>query len=165
MSYTRSSDPYRAWFVPFTVYRVVDGGLVEYLTVTGDSVVNEVAVSEHDLAGQLEKISTQIAWFSRLYGQTERVHAFTARQYAVYKAKRYVEIQKGKDGEKPPPANAIDRIIRTEPGYGVAATAMEEAGEAMTSCKGIVDALKAKKEIMIREFFRANDESLKRVLG
>lgn len=152
---------------PFTVHEISGDVLKPYMTVSGETLIPAVTISEHDLAGQAERVSAEIAWWSRLHAQAERVVHFSEREFAIWKSTHRLEHAGDilpATGKKPTAAQAED-LYRTDPEYRVQNERIEAAKEAMSSCKGVLDAFKAKREMLARELFRANDGSLRRIAG
>ena len=152
---------------PFSVYEITPEGLREYLRVTGESVIPAVAISEHDLAGQAERVSAEIAWWSRLHAQAERAAHYCEREYAAWKSKfRLAHVGEVLESTgKKPTAAQLDDLYRVDPEYAQHNSRLEETREAATACKGVLDAFKAKRDIISRELYRANDGSLQRIAG
>jgi hypothetical protein len=153
---------------PFTVFEIVEGKSVRpYIVVEGGPLIEAVRISQHDVAGQAERVSAEIGWWSRLHAQAERVAQFAEREYAIWKAAFRLEhagVVLESTGKRPTIAQLED-LYRTADGYRTQNAFLEEAKEAAASARGVVDAFKAKRDIISRELYRANDESLRRITG
>lgn len=162
-------DPYVAalrTMRPFTVYEIgPNDELTVWMHVEGANIIDAVVIDVHNPGPQAERVGAEIAFWTRVSSQCDRVVQVCERNYAVWKS--MFRITKAREmaeaGEKKPTQAQLEDLYRIDPGYAAINRALEEAKEAAASAQGIVAAFKAKREMLGRELFRANDGSLRSI--
>lgn len=145
---------------PFNIHSLdQEGEPVPWYEVLGPQTVQDLVIRESDLAIAVQTVSAQIAHWARLSAQALRIVHINQRKYAVWKAKKSLEIiQKAKDeGEKKPTKDEVEKTYRLDPEYAEVNVAIERAEEAYNAAEGYVDAFKAKKQMLERFVWRARD--------
>lgn len=149
---------------PFTAYLIDEATdeLVPYMRIEGPTLIPAVTIMEHDLGGQCERATAELAWWSRLEAQCERVVQHQERKYAIWKSRFRLDHagdQHPVTGKKVTLAQLED-LYRIEPEYTAINRRLEEVKEAAHSCKGVVDAFRHKVENLRKWVWRARDQSL-----
>lgn len=148
---------------PFVVSEVgPDGELTPYLEIRGEQIIPAVVISEHDLGGQVERVSAEIAWWSRLAAQCDVVVQYKERKYAIWKSRFRLDHagdEHPTTGKKVTLAQLED-LYRVSDEYSAINDELERVREALRSCEGVVEAFRAKRELLMRTVWRAQDGSL-----
>ena len=135
------------------------------------AVVNDLALHDQNVGVQVQAIAAQVAHWARLAAQAKRVWEIEERDYRIWRSGREVfyhtEPDEGqekrgwartKTGAPKKPANdMIDSLIRTEPAYREWQNRIERAEEACTSAEGILEAFKAKRDMIRTVVWRNRD--------
>lgn len=140
---------------PFDIYAVkADGTVAPWYTVTGD-IVRDVVIREDSLAAQVEAVSAQVLHWGRHAALAKRVWEIEEREYRVWKAQRYLEAVKG--AEKKPTEAVIEATYRTHPEYSIKAARVERAEEAFNAATAVLEAFKAKRDMMKAAVSRSHE--------
>jgi hypothetical protein len=149
---------------PFTAYLIDEATdeLVAHMRVEGSTLIPAVSISEFDLGGQCERVTAEVAWWSRLEAQCERVVQHQERKYAIWKSRfrlDHAADEHPATGKKVTVAQLED-LYRCHEEYTPIHRRLEEVKEAAHSCKGVVAAFRAKRENLHKWVWRASDQSL-----
>jgi len=147
---------------PFTVYVIGQDGLDVHLVVEGVALVTAVSILDYDLGGQCERVTAEVAYWSRLEAQCERVVQYQERKYAVWKSRYRLDhaADEHPTTGKKVTAAQLEDLYRCDPEYAVINSLLEELKEAAHSCKGVVGAFRAKRENLHKWVWRAGEQSL-----
>lgn len=147
---------------PFDIYAVrPDGTVAPWYTVTGD-IARDIVIREDALAAQVEAVAAQVMHWGRHAALAKRVWEIEEREYRVWKAQRYLETLKNAEGKKPTEA-FIEATYRTHPEYGPRATRVERAEEAFNAAQAILEAFKAKRDMLKAAVVRAHENGQPRL--
>ena len=147
---------------PFQIYSIGSNGDVKpWYEVTG-AIIQDLVLRDQDIAMQVQMIAAQIAHWARMVTQCRRVWEIEQHNYRIWRSERFLyywESPAG-DDEKPgwtktakgdpkaPTKEKIEALYRTDPDYVMWQIAIERAGEATSSAQGILDAFKAKRDVI-----------------
>lgn len=141
---------------PFNIYKIKNDGTCEpWYKVSGKEIIPDILIMDYNLKQQVQTVSGTISHWGRLSSQAKRVWDIKAREYRVWRAKKYLGFRQ--DGEKHT-EKEIDALIRTSEGYNELYNEVERAEEAYYSTVIIVQAWQAKKALMKDLLYRHNTE-------
>lgn len=142
----------------FNVYAITAEGVEPWYEVTG-AIVHDLVLRDQDIGLQVQTISAQMALWARMTAQSRRVWEIEERHYRVWRSRFYTEATTSKeDGWKKPTEKAIEAAYRLDPEYAKFQVAIERAEEAYECARGILDAFRAKRD-MIKTVVRKNRDS------
>jgi len=143
---------------------------VPWYEVTG-AIVDDLVLHDQNVGIQVQAIAAQIAHWSRLTAQAKRVWEIEERRYRIWRSKRelYYSEEPAEGTEKrgwaltktgspkKPTLDAISALIRTEDEYEQWQDRIERAEEAFSAASGILDAFKAKRDMIRTVVWRNRD--------
>ncbi len=150
---------------PFNVYSVSPEGSIEpWYDVAGFSIVSDLVIQEQNLAEQVQIVSAQIAHWGRHASQCQRVHDIEERHYRAWRSQFYLDVRIGKreleGSDKKPTEKETEAMYRVDPEYAVYQNNIERAKEAHDAAKEIVNAFKAKRDMLRAVVRRSGDGSV-----
>ena len=147
---------------PFNIYDIKDDGSVEPWWPVTSEVVKDLLLYEQGLGHQVQIISGEINKWHRMVAQCQRVWQIEERKYRIWRDRLYLAnidpVEKPKDWKKPTGA-MLEAMYRTHDDYSLYYAAIERAEEAFNACQGIVDALRAKRDMMKSYVIRNRDDA------
>lgn len=141
---------------PFNIYQVnPDGTVAPWYNVNGSAVVSDLLLTDHNIREQVQTITGRIADWGRLAAQAKRVWSISERNYRVWRSTMYITIKnsEGKKTEK-----EIEATYRIHPDYARVYNEVERAEEAYNATLAILDAWKAKLQVIKAHVYRQNTE-------
>lgn len=151
---------------PFNVYVVnADGSVAPWYEVTGE-IVKDVVLREDALALQVASIASQILHWGRHAAQCKRVWEIEERQYRVWRAKKILDLSTpptDDKGWKKPTESVIEATYQAHPEYSAYYARTERAEEAYNASMAIVEAFKAKRDMIKATVVRAHDSGQPRL--
>jgi hypothetical protein len=157
---------------PYSIYAInAEGAVSPWFEVTG-AVAGELVLNEQNLAQQVQYISVQISYWARLAAQCKRVWEIEDRNYRIWRSKTWLEILREPEGDedkpgwrktakgdpKAPTKEQAEALYRMNPEYAAWQNRIERAEEAYNATQGILDACKAKRD-MLKIAIRRNRET------
>lgn len=141
---------------PFTLSQLDGDKVVPWWTVA--DVVKDLVIHEQTLGYQVQIVSGEINKWHRLAAGQRRIWQVQERHYRVWRDKFYLEAinPEGKpDDWKKPSEKQVESMYRAHKDYAKYNRAIEEAEEAYNCCLGVVEALRAKRD-MLRSYVLKN---------
>jgi hypothetical protein len=157
---------------PFSIYSIdSEGAVTPWYSVDG-SIIQDLVLNEQNVGLQVQVIGSQIMHWSRMSAQCKRVWEIEERNYRVWRSKMQLEIlREPADGEekpgwtktakgepKPPTKERSEAMYRAHPEYVQHQSRIERAEEAYNAAYGVLDAFKAKRD-MLKLVVRRNQET------
>jgi hypothetical protein len=149
---------------PFWIYTIdqtnPDAPPMEWYQVAGD-IVNSLVIANATIDEQVRTVAGSIIHWGRMLAQCKRVWDIEARHYAVWKARKRLELTNPVDkpeGWKKPTGATVEDMYRTDPEYGVINARVERAEEAYNAALLIVDGFRALKDELRSWARRVNEE-------
>lgn len=158
----------------FTILQIADvdstgpitDSVTPYCVVEADHLVQLLRISDHNLRKQVEDISMQIGWWSRIESQAQRTVEYLERRYAIWKGQQRalmpVVWREQNPEAKKPTKEQIEDLYRALPEYSAINHLIEVAKDAHRSCSGLVAGLKSKAKRLDVEVYRVADGTLQR---
>ncbi len=149
----------------FNVYSVTPDGVISpWYDVTGAGLIPDLVIQEQNLAEQVQIVSAQIAHWGRHTSQCQRVMEIEERHYRAWRSQFFLDVRTGKrklgEGDKKPTKEETEAMYRVDPDYAVYQNNIERAKEAHESAKEIVNAYKAKRDMLRTVVRRSGDGSV-----
>ena len=136
---------------PFNIYKINADGSVEPWWEVTSAITADLVIYEQTLGHQVQIISGEINKWHRLKAQCYRVWQIEERGYRVWRDRFYlnaIDPEGKEDGWKKPTEKAIEAMYRTSDEYATWNARIERAQEAHDSCDAIVEALRAKRDML-----------------
>ena len=160
-------DQYIARFqnIPsFNIHVIADDGMksVAWYEVTSD-IVRDLVVDELAIPMQVDTIAAEIQKWGRLTALAKRIWELEERSYRAWRSAFLLKAldPAGKpDGWKKPTNDAVESMYRVDPDYAVYQTRVERAEEAYNATEALLQAFRAKKDILIRFAPRYHEQGL-----
>lgn len=130
------------------------------------NVVGDLIIYDSTIADAVSVVAGQIMWWGRVAARAQRVWHHKDREATQWKAKKFLEmaVSEGKpDGWKKPTEKVIEASYRADDQYTILYREVEAAEEAYNVCRLIVDAFKAKRDMLKADVYRAHDGSVQRM--
>lgn len=148
---------------PFEIQAIEPTGEVRpWYNVTGE-IVRDLVVYESNLSEQVQIVAGQIAHWGRLAAQAKRVWEIEERGFRRWKAAQVLaasEPPENESGWKKPSEAKIEAMYRTNEQYAVWSKRVERAEEAFNAASAILEAFRAKVQVLRSLVFRGRDENL-----
>lgn len=136
---------------PFNIQTLDDAGEpVDWWEVQPKDLAPQVVVNPATLGDDVSILPVQILEWSRHVARTQRVWEIRERRLRVWKARAIVA---GKEENSKAPISLLESAYRTLPEYEKLASEVDRAAEAHNCATAMLDALKAKRDMM-RNFVR-----------
>ena len=153
---------------PFNIHHIVDGGLdtQPWFEVRGIEIVAQLVINEVDLYNQVVQITAEIQKWGRLAAQTRRVWEIWERNYRAWRSRCYldqIDPPDKPDDWKKPTEKAIEARYRINPVYHDFYRRIEAAEEANSATEAILNAFRAKKDMLLRFAYKSRDDSAPRL--
>lgn len=155
----------QAFFEPVLLRKLLaDGTCVPWFTINPQDVLPELVIAPSTLRTQIDVVTLQIGWWSRLSSHTQRIVDVQERHLRTWQAQfeLKIHVEAKEQNEKLPTQKHIESLYRTDPAYIALYTLIEEAQEAHNVVEGLCVAFKAKARLLEKDIFRASDGSLER---
>ena len=115
-------------------------------------VVADLVVNELTIPSQLMTVSAEIQKWGRLSALTKRVWELEERKYRAWRSEFSLSVMnpatKDKDWKKPT-GDTIECMYRVQPEYHSKQAAVEQAEEVFNTAEAILQAFRAKKDVLI----------------
>jgi hypothetical protein len=150
-------DAYIARFqnIPsINIHAVADEGqnAVPWYEVQMQTVVADLVVNELTIPSQLSVVTAEIQKWGRFSALTKRVWELEERRYRAWRSEFYLKAidatDKPKEWKKPTEA-VVEAMYRTQPEYHRLQARVERAEEAFNTAEGVLQAFRAKKDVLI----------------
>jgi hypothetical protein len=131
-----------------------EGTVTDWYQVHPATLIPELVIQEADIPAQLAQIPGQVMFWGRMVSHAQRVWEMEQRHFRTWKAKQYLSaLEAPQDPEaakgwKKPTEKQIEATYRLHPEYAGLNQRIEEAAEAFNAANSILDAFKAKREML-----------------
>ena len=138
----------------YNLHSIVSEGMASapWYQVDMKGLCAELVVNELTLPEQLGVISAEIQKWGRLTALAKRVWELNERLYRAWRSKFILTVidppEKAKDWKKPTEA-VLEAMYRIDPQYHVYQIKIEEAEEAYNSTEAVLQAFRAKKDVLL----------------
>jgi len=149
---------------PFNIYALADDGVnaVPWYEVTSE-IVKDLVVNELTIPAQVATIAADIQKWGRLTALAKRIWELEERGYRAWRSAFQLKVvnpdDKPKDWKKPT-ADTVESLYRIEPEYHRWHTRTERAEEAYNATEGVLQAFRAKKDMLYRFAPRHFDDGM-----
>lgn len=128
----------------------VEGRVHQWWTIDPkECLMPELVLVEANLSEQVQTISANITYWQRYVAQAKRVWEVREREYRVWRDGKMLELAVPEPGSTKVPAKDLrEAKMRQDPEYLAYYNRTEEAEETYNTLVGMVDGLKAKREMM-----------------
>lgn len=156
----------------FNIKAVSKDGMsaIPWFDVDSQAIVRELVLDEINIAGQVQTVTGEIQKWGRLLAVAKRVWELEERRYRSWRSQFHLDMIIGKGdkmkkwwtttakGEpKPPTAQTVEAVYRTDPKYHKCQVAIEEAEEVFNSVTAIYEAFRAKRDMLKQFAYRNRD--------
>lgn len=155
----------QSWFEPVLVRKLLAGGVcAPWMTINPQDILPELVIAPSTLRAQIDVVTLQIGWWSRLSSHTQRIVDVQERHLRTWQAQFELNllVKAQEENEKAPTQKHIESLYRTNSEYAALYTLVEEAQEAHNVVEGFAVAFKAKARLLEKDIYRATDGSLER---
>lgn len=129
-------------------------------------IVLDIVIQDHDLKTQVQSITAQIAFWGRMKALTYRVWQIEERLMRVWRSKKFLELYAPEDppkGWKKPSKEIVDAQIRQTSEYAEFYTRVERAEEAYNATDAVLNAFRAKKDLLKDHVIKQQNDSAPRL--
>jgi len=160
-------DQYIARFqnIPsFNIHALTEDGMksVAWYEVTSE-IVRDLVINELAIPAQVDVIAAEIQKWGRLAALAKRIWELEERRYRAWRSAFMLTVLDpvGKpDGWKKPTTDAIESMYRVAPAYADYQAAVERAEEAYNATESLLQAFRAKKDMLMRFAPRYHDQGV-----
>ena len=160
-------DQYIARFqnIPsFNIYALAEEGLkaVPWYEVTPE-IVRDLVINELTIPAQVDTIAGEIQKWGRLSALAKRVWELEERGYRAWRSEFLLKAMDpaGKpEGWKKPTTEMVEARYRTDPEYARWQVRVERAEEAYNATEGLLQAFRAKKDMLMRFAPRYHEQGM-----
>ncbi len=147
---------------PFTIQKLnAEGEPEDWWTVEPASLVGMVILNPTTLHQSILDMGVYIMEWSRHVARAQRIWEIHERRRTVWKAAQLVE---GKEKDPKAPQWMLEAAYRQHPDYERLSANVDRAAEAHNCAQAVVDALKAKRDMM-RSFVRRGHDGNPEILA
>jgi len=141
----------------WNIYAVLPNGeeAVPWMEVTGEAIAKELIFDELNVMPQVDTVAANVQKWGRLESQAKRVWDIAARDLLRWKSEFMLNIYDS--DEKTPAKHIIESKYRTHKDYHRLNIEVERAEEAYSATHMVLEAFRAKKDIITRFAKRYRD--------
>lgn len=149
---------------PFPIQAIdISGNVHPWLIVDGHAIVPDLVINPHTLREQVDTVAGSIIHWGRMAAQCQRVWEVREREYRGWRSPIELECHRhGIPGVDKITEKLIEVYYRTLPEYNEFQQRVEEAHEAFNAATAVLEAFKAKKDMLRSDIYRSRDGSLQR---
>lgn len=141
---------------PFNLHYVSPNGeTLPWWEIDSNLLLEDLVLSDLDLDGQVQTLALRIAFWGRLCAQAKRIWEIKEREYRIWKARYYIIYR---EDETKRTEKEIDSLIRLKPEYISLYNDVEKAEEVYNILTAVVEAWRAKKDIVKTAVYRRATE-------
>ena len=160
-------DQYIARFqnIPsFNIHALAEDGMkaVPWYEVTPE-IVRDLVINELTIPAQVDTIAAEIQKWGRLAALAKRIWELEERAYRAWRSEFMLRTldPKGKpEGWKKPTNEAAEAMYRVDPEYAKYQVRVERAEEAYNATEALLQAFRAKKDMLMRFAPRYHDQGV-----